>query len=232
MMAGGFCFACLGDRISRRPTVIAAACRLRGAHASRHGLRAGLHPAPDPALSRRFRHRRYAAPGLGAEHRVRAPAHARHGRQPCDAGLLDGHCRGCPDHANMLEPRFGWQGSISQSRIGTLACAGAVSPASCRIDLASLGAKVQRPDLIAVTQPHVAGAEGPGFPSPSSSQTEVYTRTEFQADPTVLGLAQVAGYPSAGRLHPTSASAHLFRRQLGSHGDRGRSASPARRPGR
>jgi MFS family permease len=53
MLLGGFLFACLGDILGRRPTVILAAAAF--------GVPDQRHPAG-----------RHAAAGLGAEHRIRA----------------------------------------------------------------------------------------------------------------------------------------------------------------
>lgn len=148
MMAGGFCFAFLGDRIGRRPTVIAAACSFAVLT-----FLTGFVQDYTQLLTLRFLDGFAIGGMLPLAWALNIEFVPQRMRATVVSLVMLGYSMGTAGAApitNMLAPKFGWAAVYFAGGIGTLLCAGLLIlflPESIRF----LSAKGKRPDLIAKT---------------------------------------------------------------------------------
>lgn len=146
MMAGGFCFAFLGDRIGRRPTVIAAACTFAVLT-----FVTGFVQDYSQLLTLRFLDGFAIGGMLPLAWALNIEFVPQRMRATVVSLVMLGYSIGTSIAApitNALAPTFGWSAVYFAGGAGTLACAALLFlflPESIRF----LSAKGQRPDLIA-----------------------------------------------------------------------------------
>jgi AAHS family 4-hydroxybenzoate transporter-like MFS transporter len=146
MMAGGFCFAFLGDRLGRRPTVIAAACSFAVLT-----FITGFVQDYTQLLTLRFLDGFAIGGMLPLAWALNIEFVPQRMRATVVSLVMLGYSIGTSVAApitNALAPKYGWQAVYFAGGGGTLLCAVLLFlflPESIRF----LGAKGQRPDLIA-----------------------------------------------------------------------------------
>lgn len=146
MMAGGFCFAFLGDRIGRRPTVIAAACTFAVLT-----FVTGFVQDYTQLLTLRFLDGFAIGGMLPLAWALNIEFVPQRMRATVVSLVMLGYSIGTSIAApitNALAPKFGWSAVYFAGGGGTLLCAVLLMlflPESIRF----LGAKGQKPDLIA-----------------------------------------------------------------------------------
>ena len=146
MMAGGFCFAFLGDRIGRRPTVIAAACAFAVLT-----FITGFVQDYTQLLTLRFLDGFAIGGMLPLAWALNIEFVPQRMRATVVSLVMLGYSMGTAGAApmtNILAPQFGWRGVYFAGGIGTLACAALLFlflPESIRF----LCAKGQRSDVVA-----------------------------------------------------------------------------------
>jgi AAHS family 4-hydroxybenzoate transporter-like MFS transporter len=146
MMVGGFCFAFLGDRLGRRPTVIAAACSFAVLT-----FLTGFVQDYAQLLTLRFLDGFAIGGMLPLAWALNIEFVPQRMRATVVSLVMVGYSMGTSVAApitNVLAPKFGWSAVYFAGGAGTLVCAVLLFlflPESIRF----LGAKGQRPDLIA-----------------------------------------------------------------------------------
>jgi AAHS family 4-hydroxybenzoate transporter-like MFS transporter len=146
MMVGGFAFAFMGDRIGRRPTVIAAACTFAVLT-----FITGFVQNYAELLTLRFLDGFAIGGMLPLAWALNIEFVPRRMRATVVSLVMLGYSMGTAGAApitNVLAPRFGWSAVYFAGGVGTLLCAVLLFlflPESIRF----LGAKGQRPDVIA-----------------------------------------------------------------------------------